>query len=106
MIPDGFCHSFVASELSPRRASPVDRVSGTPLTVTVVEAWIVVVPAVGELIVTVHEPVVPTVVQLDGPTKVAVAPPAFVSENVINVPAGALLNVVPSGATLTCPVRT
>ena len=39
------------------------RVSETPPTVTVVEAWIVFVPAVDEVITTSQVPVVPTVVQ-------------------------------------------
>jgi hypothetical protein len=95
---------FVASGLSPAFVSPVDRVSGTPATVTFVVAWIVVVPIVGELITTVHDPVPPDVVQLDGPTNVADAPPAFDSVKLIVVPSGAFTNPVP-GLTFTCPVR-
>ena len=49
---------------SPTFASPVVRVSETPPTVTVVEAWIVFVPAVEEVITTSQVPVVPTVVQV------------------------------------------
>ena len=66
-------------------------------------AWIVVVPAVGELMTTVHDPVVPDVLHVFPPTNVAVAPPEFVSESVTSVPAGALTKVVP-GLTLTCTV--
>src|SRR5690348_10497028 len=73
----------------------VVRVSETPPTLTVVLALTVVVPAVGELITTVHAPVPPMVVQVDGPTKVAVAPPAFDSEKEITVPSGAFTNPVP-----------
>ena len=92
------------SGLSPAFVSPVDRVSGTPATVTFVVAWIVVVPIVGELITTVHDPVPPDVVQLDGPWKVADAPPAFDSVKLIVVPSGAFTNPVP-GLMFTCPVR-
>jgi hypothetical protein len=49
---------------SPGSRSPVVRVSDLPPTLTVVVAWIVEVPAVVELIVTSHVPVVPTVPQL------------------------------------------
>src|SRR5262245_45448495 len=97
--------SLRASALSPGFPSPVVRVSGTPPTVTVVVALIIVVPDVGELIVTVHEPVPPDVVQLDGPTNVADAPAVFVSEKAIDVPFGAFTKPVP-GLTLTCAVRT
>ena len=82
----------------------VARVKETPFTLTVVVAWIVVVPAVGELITTVQEPVAPTVAQFAGPTNVAVAPPAFVNENEMTVPAGAFTKPVPS-FTFTCPVN-
>src|SRR6516162_7749482 len=92
-------HVFVASGLSPACVSPVARVSETLPTLSVVEAWIVVLPGVGELITTVHEPgATPFVVQLLGPTNVAVAPPAFDSENVITVPAGAFTKPAPSPA--------
>jgi hypothetical protein len=68
--------------------SPVERVSVTPPTLSVVVAWIVVVPAVGELIVTVQSPVVPTVVHWFEPTN---APgPAWI-EPVQLVPAGAFV---------------
>src|SRR5262249_16273739 len=77
--------------------------SEVPPTVTVVVALIVVEPVVGELITTVHEPVPPDVVQLEGPTKAAPAPPEFVSVNVITVPSGALTKPEPE-LTFTCPV--
>src|SRR5215218_262318 len=83
-------HVLLASALSPAFASPVVRVSATPLTVTVVDALIVVVPTVVELIVAEQEPVPPAVVQLFAPTKAADAPPAFVRPNVMTVPFGAL----------------
>ncbi len=73
------------------------RVSDTPPTTTVVVAWMVVVPVVGELMTTVHEPVVPTVVQLVGPTKAAVAPPALVRLKPMVVPAGALAKPAAAG---------
>jgi hypothetical protein len=85
----------------------VVRVSETPPTDSVVVALIVVVPAVGELIVIVHEPVPPTVLHELGPTNVAVAPPAFVSEKLIVVPGGAFTYPLPSPRfTFTCPVST
>ena len=70
--------SLPASALSPSLASPVARVRVTPPTTTVVVAWIAVEPLSDELMTTVHEPVVPTVVQVFGPTKAAVAPPELV----------------------------
>src|SRR5690242_16199919 len=73
----------------------VVRVNDTPPTDSVVLALTVVVPAVGELITTVHEPVPPAVVQVDGPTNVADAPPALLSEKEITVPSGAFTNPVP-----------
>src|SRR5262249_8992725 len=101
-------HVFVASGLSPACVSPVARVSETPPTLTVVVAWIVVVPAVGELITTVQEPdpdaPEPGVVQLLGPTQTAVAPPELVSEAVIEVPSGAFANEPDPLLTLTCRV--
>ena len=60
-------HAFVASALSPALPSPVARFSVRPPTTTAVEARTVVTPAVEALFsVTVHEPVVPIVVQLAG----------------------------------------
>jgi hypothetical protein len=82
-------HVLLASALSPSFASPVDRVNDTPPTVTVVDAFTVVVPVVEELITTVQDPVAATVEQLLGPTNAAVAPPALVIANAIDVPAGA-----------------
>ena len=69
-------------------------VTGLPVqrhaaTVTSVVALIDVVPAVGELIVTVHEPVAPAVCSCSAPTNAAVAPFEFVSEKLIVVPSGA-----------------
>src|SRR5215208_4282575 len=96
---------FVAGpELVPRPF--VVRVSDWLLTRTVVLAVTVVVPAVFDVIATVHEPVVPTVVQLSVPlTNVAVAPPVFWSPNVISVPCGALTHPAPvPWSTLTWPV--
>src|SRR5262245_30919823 len=51
----------------------------------------------------VQEPVAPTVVHVVIPETNAPGP--LTIENVIGVPAGALLKVVPSGAVFTCPVR-
>src|SRR5690242_12923869 len=100
--PPGGIHVFVAGpELAP--VPFVVRLNVTPPTLTVLDALIVVVPPVGDEITTVHEPVPPAVVQLDGPTKVAVAPPALVSEKLITVPSGAFTNPLP-GLTFTCPV--
>ena len=48
-----------------------------------------------------HEPVVPTVVQVFGPTKAAVAPPAFVRLALTAVPAGAFAKLPPPVLTLT-----
>src|SRR5450759_3689764 len=77
-----------------------------PLTVTSVAAWIAVLPEVGDEITTVQEPVSPAVVQLLGPTKLAVAPAELASENVITVPFEALTKPAPEPAsTLTWPVR-
>jgi hypothetical protein len=88
-------HNFDASTLSPSFASPVERVNDTPPTLTVVDAFTVVVPTVDDLITTEHEPVAPTVVQLLAPTNAADAPPEFVNANEITVPTGALTNPVP-----------
>src|SRR4051794_11705137 len=96
MFASGLIQTLVASALSPAFASPVARVSETPRTDTFVDAWIDVDPAVGELVVTVQEPVPPAVVQLDDPTNVAEAPPEFVSEKLITVPSGAFAEPVPS----------
>src|SRR5262249_21764446 len=64
-------HSFVASALSPTFASPVERASATPSTVTVVAARATVVPGVADTITTEQEPVPPVVWQELGPTNVA-----------------------------------
>ena len=68
-------------------------------TTTVVEALTVVTPGVEEFRVTVHDPVVPIVVQLAG---VSVPGPLTI-EKLIVVPAGALTKPVPS-STFTWPV--
>ena len=57
------CQNFIASALSPALPSPLERVSWTPPTVTVVVARMVLVPVFGEVIATVHDPVVAIVVQ-------------------------------------------
>src|SRR6185436_16571702 len=95
---------LVASVESPGCLSFVSRWRTRPPTMTSVLALIVVVPAVGELITTVHEPVPPDVVHELGPTNVAVAPPALLSENVIVVPSGALTNPPVPVFTFTWPV--
>ena len=74
------------------------------MTTTSVAALTVVVPAVGDEITTLHDPVPPVVEQLLGPTNTAVAPPLFVSVNVIVVPSGAFTNPPPA-LTFTCAVR-
>src|SRR5258708_32896856 len=78
-------------------------------TVTVVVARIVLVPGVGDVIVTLHEPVpgavVPEpepVVHVLGPTKLPTEPDS--SEKVMLVPSGAFAGPVPS-STFTCPVK-
>ena len=98
-------HNFAASALSPNLPSPVERANDTPPTTTVVEAFTDVVPVVGELITTEHEPPVATVHEL-APTNAADAPPEFVNANEITVPAGAFTNPDPSPALIfTCPVN-
>jgi hypothetical protein len=75
----------------------VVRVSTTPFTVTVVDAFTVVVPATADVITTSHVPVPPDVVQF---CAVGVpGPDVIVTVQV--VPSGALLYVVLSGDTLT-----
>src|SRR5215468_1269084 len=99
MIPPGGIQVLFASWLSPTWPSPVWRCNWTPLTVTSVAARTTVVPPTADVICTVHEPVAPIVWQvLTPPTN---EPGPLTIENVINVPAGALLNVDPSGATFT-----
>src|SRR5262245_46609368 len=107
MFACGFCQILFAFGLSPGRPSPVALVRSTPPTSTVVAALMSVLPAVGELIVTVQDPVPPAVVQVFAPagTKTAEAPALFVSENVITVPSGAFTKPAPFPAsTLTWPV--
>src|SRR5207253_2784550 len=90
---------FCAGPLLP--ALPlVVRVNVTPLTVTLAEALITVVPGVLEVSVVVHEPVPPEVVhvallRLPGPLTML---------NVIVVPSGALASPLPM-STFTWPVR-
>src|SRR5215212_7257975 len=80
-------HVFDALPLSPARPSPVSRCSVKPPTDASVAALTIVVPTTAEVICTVHEPVVPTVVQvLVPPTKL---PGPETIENAICVPAGA-----------------
>src|SRR5262249_19824369 len=93
---------FCASTLSPARPSPLDRVSETPFTVTVVESRTTVTPGVADVICTVHEPVAPIVVQVFTPPTNEPGPDRIVT--VISVPAGAFTKPVPS-FTFTCPVR-
>ena len=79
--------------LSPDKPSPVVRVSGTPLTVTVADAVTVALPAVLLVTDTLQEPAV--VVQvLTPPTKVAPAV-LFDRLNVTSVPSGAFTNPLP-----------
>ena len=75
-------------ELAP--APSVLRVSDTPATETVVCALTVEVPVVGELMVVVHDPVPPAVVQLVGGFGAEVAPLASTVVKVMTVPSGAL----------------
>src|SRR3982751_3300551 len=89
-------HVLLASALSPACASPVVRVSATPLMVAVVVTLIVVVPTDVELIVAEQEPVPPAVVHEAGPTNAAEAPPALVSVNVMTVPFAALPKPAPA----------
>jgi hypothetical protein len=95
---------FEASAPSPVFPSPVERLSAVPPTVTVVLARTFVVPAVDDLITTVHEPEPPEVAQPLGPTNAAVAPPEFVSVKLITVPSGAFAKVPEPASTFTCPV--
>jgi hypothetical protein len=54
----------------------------------------------------VHDPDASDVVQLDGPTNTADAPPPFTNENEITVPAGAFTGPAPFPlSTFTCPVN-
>ena len=78
-------HNFDASALSLSFPSPVSR-QRQATNHHVVFAFTLVEPGALDTITTVHQPVVPTVVQLLGPTKL----PAPVSVNVNVVPAGAL----------------
>src|SRR6266540_264887 len=78
-------HVVCALALSPAFASPVSRCKTTPRTVTSVLAWTVVTPAVDDVNVTVHVPVVPTVLQLAG---VRVPGPLSLVKLIV-VPAGA-----------------
>ena len=82
-------HVFEAFALLPACWSPVSRCKDTVLTTTSVEAFTDVAPMVGDVIFTVHEPVVPTVAQVEGPLN---APGPPVIEKEIVVPAGAFAN--------------
>ncbi len=73
------------------------RVISTPCgVVNVVWAVTVDVPVVGEVMVVVHDPVPPEVVQLVGGLGVEVAPLASTVVNVMTVPSGAFTNPPPS----------
>ena len=82
---------LTALPLSPAWPSPVARFRVWPITTTVVEARTVVTPGVELLSVTVHEPVVPIVVQLAG---VNVPGPLRIVKLIV-VPAGAFTNPLP-----------
>src|SRR6185503_17057612 len=73
----------------------------TPPTLTVVEALTMVMPAVGELKVTVHEPVPPAVVQLGAES----VPGPEAMAKLIVVPSGALVYPPVPVLTLTWPVK-
>ena len=82
-------------ELAP--VPSVLRVRMTPLgVVKVVWADTVEVPVVGELMVVVHDPVPPAVVQLVGGLGVEVAPLASTVVKVMTVPSGAFWKPAPS----------
>src|SRR5712692_8776566 len=90
LVPSGLIEMFastqvlVAGPLLP--AEPlVVRLSGTPPTVTVVEAFTTVTPATAEVSVVVQEPVAKSVRQLADPSE----PGPLKIEKVIVVPAGA-----------------
>src|SRR5215468_4329130 len=102
MFASGTNHSLFAFPLF-KPVPSVSRCNCTPLTVTSVAACTTVVPAELDVICTVHDPVAAIVWHVFTPPTNDPGP--LTIENVINVPAGALLNVTPSGATFTCPVR-
>jgi hypothetical protein len=85
---------------SPVFESPVERLTVTPPTTGLVEAFTDVTPAVEEFSVTEHEPVVPTVVQ-DAALRL---PGPLTFEKLIVVPTGAFADPDPS-STFTCPVN-
>src|SRR3954470_3451190 len=102
MVIAALAQFLFASALSPTWLSPVVRVRLRPPTLTVVVPRTTVVPAVDEVIVTVQEPVVPTVVHVGEPTN---EPGPDWMLAVMLVPAGAFTKPVP-GLTLTWRVRT
>src|SRR5215831_16100102 len=88
-------------------ARVTDTVLNWPVIVNEVVAWIFVDPGVGDLICTVQ--VLPgfVTVQLDGPSKAAVAPLELVSEKSTLVPLGASTQPAPRPRFCsTCAVRT
>src|SRR5262249_20662941 len=91
---------LAAFALSPAFPSPVERVSGTPPTEPIVDAFSVATPAVEEVRLTEHEPVPPAVVQLAGLTE----PGPVTTVKLIVVPFGAVTKPLPS-FTFTCAVN-
>src|SRR5690348_2196575 len=93
MFASGAIQSLFASGPSPACASLLERVRDTPSTDTVVVSRITVVPGVGEVIATVHDPVPPEVVQVFTlPTK---PPGPDTIEKLITVPSGAFTRPAP-----------
>src|SRR5262249_60252841 len=93
---------FRASGLSPGQPSLACRCRPTPASPTPRSSDLTVVPGVADVMTTVHEPVPPEVVQLDGPTKL---PGPLTLLKLITVPSGAFVKPAPIGDTLTCPVN-
>src|SRR3954453_9542378 len=102
MVTAAAAQFLFASALSPTWLSPVVRVRLRPPTLTVVVPRTTVIPVAFEVIVTVQEPVVPTVVHVGEPTN---EPGPDWMPAVMLVPAGAFTKPVP-GLTLTWRVRT
>src|SRR5262249_54094078 len=87
----------------PGLPSAVVRSSESPRTLTVVVARTTVVPVWSDVIVAVHDPLVPSVVHVLTPF--TNDPEPLTIANVIGVPAGASTNPLP-GFTFTCAVST
>src|SRR3954451_9967354 len=102
MVIAALAQFLLALALSPTWLSPVVRVRLRPPTLTVVVPRTTVVPVVAEVIVTVQEPVVPTVVHVGEPTN---EPGPDWMLAVTLVPAGAFTKPEP-GFTFTCSVST